>query len=141
MSYFARSDGTDVTIDDAYWYAGGVVFSSAFYTGIYHPFVLCMFTTSCKIRVACSGLIYQKALRISKSSVKEGQTGQIINLLSTDLVKLDNGLTFLYDIWKGPLEAFAFFIIIYSEIGSAALVGFGFLISFVPLKGEIEFLA
>lgn len=136
MSYFARSDGTDVTIDDAYWYAGGVVFSSAFYMVIYHPFVFYGITASCKIRVACSGLIYQKALRISKSSMKEGQTGQIINLLSSDLIKLDYGMVFLYDVWKGPLEALAFFIIIYMEIGSAAFAGFGFLIGFIPLKGR-----
>lgn len=135
MSYFA---GSYVKIDHAYWYAGGIVFSSAFNTCIYHPFRQFMFLTAGKIRVACSGLIYQKSLRISKCTMEEGQTGQIINILSTDLNKLDDGLSHLYEVWKGPIEAMAFFFVIYSEIGSAALIGFAFLFSFIPLKGKIS---
>lgn len=136
VSYFARTSDSDMPISYAYWYATGIVLSSAIYMGIFHPFLLCMFKTAGKMRVACSGLIYQKSLRISKSATKDGQSGAIINLLSTDLVKLNDGLTFLYDVWKGPLEAITFFIVVYAEIGISAAVGFAFLTSFIPLKGE-----
>lgn len=88
------------------------------------------------MRVACSGLIYKKSLRLLKSTTEEGQSGKIINLLSNDLSKFDIGLAFLHDVWKGPLEAATFFIVIYNEIGLAAVAGMAFLASFIPLQGS-----
>lgn len=136
VAYFAQTDTRDVTLNDAYCYALGIVFCSLYITATFHPLILCMFQTGSKIRVACGGLIYKKALRILRSSNEDGQSGQIINLLSNDLPKIDDGLTFLYDVWRGPLEAFSFFIVIYMEIGIAALAGILFLISFIPLQGN-----
>lgn len=105
---------------------------------VYHWFIYYLFNTSAKIRVACAGLIYQKVLRLSKSSAEEGQNGKIVNLISTDLAKFDDGLTFLYDVWKGPLQAIVFFVVIYMEIGVAAFAGMAFMASFVPLQGKID---
>lgn len=96
-----------------------------------------MFQESAKIRVACGGLVYKKALRISKSSIKEAHSGKVINLLSSDLTRCETTLAFLYDVWKGPIEVVIFFIIIYKEIGIAAASGMLFLISFVLLQGKI----
>lgn len=126
----------NTTLEDAYWYATGIVLSTAFMIVTFHPFILYIFKTSCKVRIACSGLIYQKSLRLMKSSTEEGQNGLIINLLSSDLAKFDIGLAFLHDVWKGPLEALVFFIVIYIEIGVAAVAGMAFLASFIPLQGK-----
>lgn len=71
-----------------------------------------------------------------KSSAEEGQNGKIINLLSNDLAKFDIGLAFLHDVWKGPLEALTFFVVIYMEIGMSAVAGMAFLASFIPLQGK-----
>lgn len=139
VGYFAQTEGVDITLNDAYWYASGIVFSTAFMIITFHPFILFIFKTACKVRVACSGLIYQKTLRLLKSSTEEGQSGKIINLLSNDLAKFDIGLAFLHDVWKGPLEALAFFVVIYIEIGISAVAGMAFLFSFVPLQGKNDF--
>lgn len=102
----------------------------------YHPFILYTSKTACQIRVACSGLIYQKILRLTKSATEDGQSGHIINLLSNDLTKLDIALSFIADVLKSPIEALLFFIVIYKEIGTAAVVGMIFLCSFIPLQGK-----
>lgn len=78
-------------------------------------------------------------MRLLKSAAEEGQNGTIINLLSNDLSKFDIGLAFLHDVWKGPFEALAFFVVIYMEIGMAAVAGMAFLASFIPLQGEWVF--
>lgn len=88
--------------------------------------------------IGCSGLIYKKSVRLLKSAAEEGQNGTIINLLSNDLSKFDIGLAFLHDVWKGPFEALAFFIVIYMEIGVAAVAGMAFLASFIPLQGKFN---
>lgn len=137
VEYFAQTEN-EITLNDAYWYASGIVLSSAYTMVTFHPFILYLFKTSCKVRLACSGLIYQKTLRLSRSTIEDGQNGQIINLLSDDLVKLQDGLPYLFDLWEGPLEAIAFFIVIYLEIGNAAIVGIAFLAGFIPLQGKYE---
>lgn len=136
VAYFAQNDkSVDISLSDAYWYATGIVLSTAFMIISFHPTILYVFRTACKVRVACSGLMYRKALRLSKSSTEDGLNGKIINILSNDLSKFDIGLAFLHDVWKGPIESLTFFVIIYWEIGISAVIGMAFLASFIPLQG------
>lgn len=136
VTYFVQTDSSDITQSDAYWYATGIILSTLIMVAAFHWFLYYLFNTSAKVRVASAGLIYQKVLRLSKSSTEEGQNGKIINLISTDLAKFDDGLTFLYDVWKGPLQTIVFFVVIYMEIGIAAFAGMAFMASFVPVQGE-----
>lgn len=137
MGYFSHADGFKTTLSEAYWYATGIVLATFITTVTLHPFNFYMSKMSTKVRLGCSGLIYQKTLRLMKSSNENSQTGKIINLLSNDLHKFGSGLECLHDIWKGPLEAIAFFIIIYVEIGFAAVIGVGFLLSFIPVQCKL----
>lgn len=139
VDYFSHSSGSNTTLNDAYWYALGIISTSVFYLFTYHPFNLFMFKSIYKMRVACSGLIYQKALRIPKSSSEDGQTGKIINLLSNDLAKFDEGLIQIHDLWGSPLRAVIFFTFIYMEIGSSSFVGLLFLAGFIPIKSRNDF--
>ncbi len=136
VAYFAQNNPTDISLNYAYLYASGIVLSTAGLIVFYHPFNIYMLKTACKVRVACSGLIYEKSLRLLKSSTEEGQSGKIINLLSSDLAKFDIGFSFLHDIWKGPLQAVIVSGVIYMEIGLSAVVGMAFLVSFAPVQGK-----
>lgn len=89
-----------------------------------------------QLRSGCSGLIYQKLLRISKSS-ESGQNGQIINLLSNDLLKFDRAITLLFVVLRAPMELIAYSVVIYTEIGVSAVIGMAFLIAFVPFQGKL----
>lgn len=102
----------------------------------FHPFILYILKSACKLRLGCGGLVYRKSLRLSKSSTEDGLNGKVINLLSNDLGKFDIGLAFIHDIWKGPIESLVFGIVIYNEIGISAVVGMAFLASFIPLQGR-----
>lgn len=139
VSYFAQTNSSDITLNDAYMYATGIALTSAFATIIFHPFYRCITEIGCQIRVACSGLIYRKSLKFLKSATEEGQNGKIINLLSNDLAKLEAGVLWLYRLWLGPLEAAAYFIVIYMEIGMAAFAGMALLAKFIPLQGWFKF--
>lgn len=137
INYFGQTeDDVVITFGDAYWYASGMVLSFLFVVVTFSPFVLYLIDVSGTIRIGLSGLIYRKILRMSTSSLDGGQIGRIINLLSNDLRRLDEGLLRVFNLWKAPLEAVAFFCAIYMEIGVAAVIGMGFLLSFIPLKSE-----
>ncbi len=92
--------------------------------------------TCCNVRIACGGLIYKKLLRIPKSSAKDGGPGQIISLLSNDLVKFDYVFFFIHELWKGPLQMILSFVVIYMQIGVAGAIGLVFMIAFIPLQGK-----
>lgn len=134
VSYF--TNGSGVSSNEAFWYATGIVLSTAMMTLIFHPFTLYMSKMACNVRVGCSGLIYRKTLRLLKSSTEEGQNGKIINLLTNDLAKFELGLQLVHDTWKGPLEAFAFFVVIYYHVGISAVIGMACLVGFIPLQGS-----
>lgn len=136
VAYFASTEKSGISLTDAYWYASGIVLSTAFMIVAFHPTILYVFKVATMVRVGCSGLMYRKALRLSKSSNEDGLNGRIINILSNDLGKFDIGLAFLHDVWKGPLESIIFFIVIYKEIGISAIIGMAFLASFIPLQGR-----
>lgn len=137
VAFFAPNQ-TQISITDAYWYAFGISFSTAIMVLTFHPFILYVFTMSAKYRIGCSGLIYKKSLKLSKSSTEDGLNSKVINLISNDLAKFDMGLGFLHDVWKGPIEAIVFGIVIYFEIGISAIIGMAFLASFIPLQGNVH---
>lgn len=97
-----------------------------------------MYKIGGKIRVACGGLIYQKSLRIFKSSAQSVQTGTIVNLLANDVKKFDEAILLAIGLWCAPLEIVSFFIITYLEVGVSALAGIGFLMCFIPLQCKFK---
>ncbi|XP_037038323.1 probable multidrug resistance-associated protein lethal(2)03659 isoform X2 [Bradysia coprophila] len=133
VAYFA-ADQTHTSKTDAYWYAGGIVFSSAVSVITFHPFFLYIVETGAKARLACSGLVYRKTLALSKSAVTDGLNGKVINLIANDVHRFELAFAFFHDVWKGPLEAVLFGYFIYQEIGVAGIIGMGFLLSFVPIQ-------
>lgn len=133
VTYF-KPGQTVITETEAYWFAGGIVLCSLAPVITFHPTILYMFQMGMKIRLGCCAMLYQKALRVTKSTAMDGFDGRLINLMSNDVSKFDVGLSLVYDLWKGPLELFVLGYFIYQEIGYAGLVGIGCLISFIPLQ-------
>lgn len=129
-------DETEIKRTDAYWYAAGIVCSTILITINTHAFLLFTHITTCKVRVACSGLIYQKLLRQKKSTNEDEKSGNVINLLSNDVAKFEPGLSYLSEIWKAPILCVLFLIVIYTEIGISGIIGMAFLLGFAPLQGK-----
>lgn len=51
VGYFAQTEDVVITQKAAYWYATGIVLSTAFMIITFHPFILFIFKTACKVRV------------------------------------------------------------------------------------------
>lgn len=137
MAYFTQSGyQTTITLGEAYAYATGIVLSTAILFCTFHPYTFFVLNTSCKMRMACSGLIYRKSLRILKASAEDGQNGKIINILSSDLPRFDTAFTFAHEMWEGPIQTLLFLAVIYWQIGLAGIIGVVFLLAFSPLQGN-----
>ncbi|XP_049530637.1 ATP-binding cassette subfamily C member 4 [Anopheles darlingi] len=137
VSYFTPKQ-TEISERDAYLYAAGVIACSLLSVISFHPFIFYIFQLGMKFRVGASCLIYNKVLKLSKSSTAgDGLNGKIINLLSNDVGKFDIALCFVHDLWKGPMEAILLGYFIYRQIGYSGLLGMAFLLSFIPLQAWV----
>ncbi|CAF0892753.1 unnamed protein product [Didymodactylos carnosus] len=87
----------------AWLLATGIVFCSASSSVLYHSFFYRMQQCSMQLRIAYTGIIYKKLLRLSSQSMNKTSTGQITNLLSNDANLIETALLFMNFLWMSPL--------------------------------------
>lgn len=136
--YFSPGVQERTAASDAYLNAAGIVLCTFLMVICYHGYVLYSLQMGMRIRLTCSGLIYKKALRLTKSVAIDGLNGQVINLMSTDVGRFDASVSLLHDLWKGPLELIVMGYLIYREIGAYGLVGIAFLLCFLPIQSKCD---
>lgn len=70
-------DEVEITRQQAYWYAAGVVLSVLSTVLIVQPYMLAVLHLGMKLRVACCSLVYRKSLKLSKSALGQTTVGQV----------------------------------------------------------------
>uniref|UniRef100_A0AAG5DBA7 Multidrug resistance-associated protein lethal(2)03659 n=1 Tax=Anopheles atroparvus TaxID=41427 RepID=A0AAG5DBA7_ANOAO len=134
VAYYSRTGGD---ISEAYLYAGAVVLCSAINVLFIHPYMLSQLHLGMKLRVAACSMIYRKSLRLSKTALGDTTAGQVVNLLSNDVGRLDLAVLFVHYLWIGPLETLVVTYLMYREIGVSAVFGVIFLLLFIPLQAYL----
>lgn len=69
-----------------------------------------------KLRVALCSMIYRKSLKLSKNSLGEMSAGQVVNLMSNDVGRLDQSILYLNYLWIGPTVMAIVTILMYREV-------------------------
>ncbi|CAH1987634.1 unnamed protein product [Acanthoscelides obtectus] len=124
----------EITQEEAYYYAAGVVLCSLMNILIAHPYMMGMLHLGMKLRVACCSLIYRKSLKLSKTALRDTTAGQVVNLLSNDVNRFDVAVLFAHQLWVGPIETVVCTYFMYLQVGIAAAVGVLALIMFIPIQ-------
>ena len=78
-----------------------------------------------------------QALSLHNSAFAKTTTGQIVNLMSNDVVRFDQAPLFLHYLWIGPLQAVAVLALLWYKIGPSSLAGFGVLLILIPVQGSM----
>ncbi|ENN80604.1 hypothetical protein YQE_02982, partial [Dendroctonus ponderosae] len=137
VRYFETNQKT-ISENEAYYYCGALVLGITIDAVLAHPRLMSHQHLAMKMRVACGSLIYRKTMKLSRNALKKATVGQMVNLLSNDLSRLDQGFILAHFAWIGPVQVTIGTWLLYREIGYAALFGVAFLISFVPLEGNFR---
>ncbi|KAH8377694.1 hypothetical protein KR093_006671 [Drosophila rubida] len=134
LKLIAYYTNDEETINDAYFYAAGVIACSALNVFIMHPYMLGTIHVGMKMRVGLCSMIYRKALKLSKTALGDTTAGHIVNLISNDVGRLDFATIFVHYLWVGPLQTLFITYLMYLKIGFAAVFGVAFMLAFIPLQ-------
>lgn len=118
---------------DIYVNAILLIFFSAFNVSISHYFSLQAAQVGMKMRIACSSLIYRKALRLNQKAFAKTSSGQIVNLLSNDVGRLENTI-YLNHLIMAPIETLLVMAFIYFTVGWYGIIGVVCLIASIFLS-------
>ncbi|XP_053965144.1 probable multidrug resistance-associated protein lethal(2)03659 [Anastrepha ludens] len=133
VNYYANPSNKDDKYI-AYLYAMGVIVFNAVNVLLRHPYMLGIQHIGMKVRLAMCNLIYRKALRLNKTALGDTTTGQVVNLISNDVGRLDTSIMHVNVLWVGPIEIAVVAVLLYREIGVASLFGVMAMLLFVPLQ-------
>lgn len=73
-------------------------------------------------------------MRLTKSMSMDGLNGHVITLMANDVTRFDFAVTYIDNLWKGPVMLMTTSYFIYQEIGWFAFAGIGLLICSLPVQ-------
>ena len=86
------------------------------------------------VRSAITILVYDKILKLSKSSFEDTSIGHILNVVANDLNRIDDICVYLVYLMAAPLQSIIVITILWHYIGSACLGGMVILFLFLPFQ-------
>ncbi|XP_060522778.1 ATP-binding cassette sub-family C member 4-like [Cylas formicarius] len=125
---------TSLTFQDAVYYAAlmiGIKFFAAFYYQNYRIYVQQL---TIQIRTSFCSLIYRKALRLTPSAMSKISLGNIITLITKDVMVFENSIMMFNDMWIEIIRLSVVCYLIYNKMETSGLVGVGVMVIIVPAQ-------
>eukprot|EP00743_Colponemidia_sp_Colp-15_P007019 GILK01007575.1.p1 GENE.GILK01007575.1~~GILK01007575.1.p1 ORF type:complete len:1529 (-),score=302.56 GILK01007575.1:186-4727(-) len=92
------------------------------------------FRTGMNLRAAVIAAVYRKALKLSVEERHKRTVGEIVNLMSTDAMKLQELPPYLHTIWSAPFQITVSLIFLYFQVGISTLGGLAVMVCMIPLN-------
>ncbi|CAM6104569.1 unnamed protein product [Calypogeia fissa] len=90
-----------------------------------------------QIRTTLVAAIFRKSLRLTQNGRKDFGTGKITNLMTTDAEALQQICQQLHGLWSAPLRIVVAMVLLYQQLGTAAIFGALVLILMFPAQAFI----
>eukprot|EP00842_Homolaphlyctis_polyrhiza_P004125 jgi/Hompol1/4713/HPOL_003833-RA len=84
-----------------------------------------------KVKAAITGLVYRKSLRVSRL---KGGAGEVINILSTDVTRINDAVVNCHFLWAAFVEVVLILGISFYEISLSALPALAFVLILLPVQ-------
>jgi ABC-type multidrug transport system fused ATPase/permease subunit len=97
-----------------------------------HYFFMC-YRVGIKVRTAVLMAIYKKAIRIDSSYYKKHPIGQVTNLMSIDVQRLQDVISFLHAVWYSFLQIVLAIYFLWRQLGPSCLAGVFMILLSIPL--------
>ncbi|OEL34907.1 ABC transporter C family member 2 [Dichanthelium oligosanthes] len=90
-----------------------------------------------RLRSTLIAAVFRKSLRLTNDSRRKFASGRITNLISTDAESLQQVCQQLHSLWSAPFRIVISMVLLYAELGPAALVGALMLALLFPIQTVI----
>jgi len=77
-------------------------------------------------------LSFFEALKLSNEARKTTTVGEIINLMSVDVHRLQKVIGFLWMVWSSPLQILVAIYLLWTLLGASVLAGFAVMVVLLP---------
>lgn len=106
-------------------------------TSVLHQYFLRSFNTGMNIKSSLTAILYKKSLVLSNEASSTSSTGDIVNLMSVDVQKLQDLTQWCHLIWSGPLQIIFCLASLYNLLGNSMWVGVIILVIMIPANSYI----
>lgn len=117
--------------------AMGMFFVGFIQTCVLHQYFLNVYNTGMNLKSALTSLIYEKALVLSNEASGKATTGDIVNLMSVDVQKLQDLCNFFHIIWSGPFQIIICLVSLNKLLGPSMWIGVVILVFMIPLNSVL----
>lgn len=114
--------------------AFGMFMVSILQTACLHQYFQRVFEVSMKIKSSLTGLIYQKSLVLSNEERGTKSTGDIVNLMSVDIQRLEDLTQYLQNLWSGPFQITLCLVSLHNLLGKSMWAGLGVMVLMIPIN-------
>lgn len=124
----------EAPVSTGLWCALGLFASTLLSSILQNVFVFEVSKVSLSARSALISTIYDKALRISGSSLATFTLGEVVNLMSTDTDRIVNFFGSFHELWRLPFTFSITLYLLYLQVGVAFLGGLALALLLVPFN-------
>ena len=117
-----------IHFNEAIVYAVVVCVTLVFVNVMRQPYFFLILKIGLQMRVACSGLIFKKLLKTDLWFIEQRASGQVLNLISNDVSRIEESLTFFSYIANGPILILLSVVILARLIDETFLTGFALIV-------------
>eukprot|EP00271_Cylindrocystis_brebissonii_P007833 TRINITY_DN2165_c0_g1_i1.p1 TRINITY_DN2165_c0_g1~~TRINITY_DN2165_c0_g1_i1.p1 ORF type:complete len:1709 (-),score=349.89 TRINITY_DN2165_c0_g1_i1:1265-6391(-) len=104
----------------------GVFFDAQFFTKVQR--------VGYQLRQALVAAVFRKSLRLSPRGKQGYSTGRIVNMMTNDTEALQAVVQQLHNVWSAPFRIVMAMVLLYQELGIAALIGLIVLLFLIPIQ-------
>jgi len=102
-----------------------------------HQYFQRAFETGMRVKSALTAAIYTKSMKLSNEGRASKSTGDIVNLMAVDTMRLQDLTQYGQQLWSAPLQICLCMVSLYQLVGLSMLAGIGMMIIMVPINGLI----
>ncbi|UYV77759.1 hypothetical protein LAZ67_15002178 [Cordylochernes scorpioides] len=120
-----------------YIYAGAMLMSAMLESLLNNQYLFHIQQTAMRARTCMLSAIFKKNLRMSPSSRQQNTTGQAVNLMALDSMKVTEWLAVSHDVWALPLRVIISLVLLWGKLGPASLGGLAIIALMVPFNATV----
>ncbi|SCU90191.1 LADA_0F02432g1_1 [Lachancea dasiensis] len=135
--YTEKAAAEEIPIVKGFMIAIGMFLVSVIQTSFLHQYFLRAFDTGMNIKSGLTSVIYQKSLVLSNEAAATSSTGDIVNLMSVDVQRLQDLTQWGQIIWSGPFQLILCLVSLYKLLGPSMWVGVFIMIIMIPVNSFI----